>query len=113
MGLHKVLKFSRVTFRNTSTARLAWRVLSNAPKYYLVNPNKGFIGSRESLRVEVTLLEKKAYLPMHQFVVQLKKAEDQEVDREVCQTFEQEQAFQDVWENADTRPMQNIRVVTA
>lgn len=79
---------------------MAWRILSNAPRLYLVNPSKGFVAPKESSRAEVTLIDTAKHAPRHQFVLQMKKAGDEEIDRE------------EIWERKDDRIVHNLRVLT-
>lgn len=85
---------------NTGGCRMAWRILSNAPWVYLVNPNKGFISDKETALIEVTLIDSSKHTSRHQFLLEMKKADKEEVDRE------------EIWEREDERIVSHLRVTT-
>ncbi|CAD5234640.1 unnamed protein product [Bursaphelenchus xylophilus] len=66
---------------NTTQKRVAWRLRSNAPTRYVVNPACGFLTSGESISIAIELANTNKFSDRHKFIVQAMEAKDDEKDR--------------------------------
>uniref|UniRef100_A0AC34G4A1 Major sperm protein n=1 Tax=Panagrolaimus sp. ES5 TaxID=591445 RepID=A0AC34G4A1_9BILA len=65
---------------NVCGLRIAWRIRSNAPTRYVVNPACGFLTNNEAQTIQIELSESNKYSERHRFMVQAMEAKDDEKD---------------------------------
>uniref|UniRef100_A0A7E4UZ72 Major sperm protein n=1 Tax=Panagrellus redivivus TaxID=6233 RepID=A0A7E4UZ72_PANRE len=70
-----------IQLTNTCGKRIAWRIRSNAPTRYVVNPACGFLTQNEAQTVTLELTDVNKYSERHRFMVQAMEAKDDEKDR--------------------------------
>uniref|UniRef100_A0A914YSV4 Major sperm protein n=1 Tax=Panagrolaimus superbus TaxID=310955 RepID=A0A914YSV4_9BILA len=66
---------------NVCGLRIAWRIRSNAPTRYVVNPACGFLTNNEAQTIQIELSDSNKYSERHRFMVQAMEAKDDEKDR--------------------------------
>ncbi|KAH7723674.1 Protein F54H5.3 [Aphelenchoides avenae] len=84
-----------VQITNVSAQRIAWRIRSNAPTRYVVNPACGFLTSMETIRVNIELLDVNKYNTRHKFMAQAMVAKNVEKDRRKVWETERAQNISD------------------
>lgn len=68
-------------FSNLTQNRVAWRLRSNAPNRYVVNPACGFLTGSETVTLSIELTNTNKYSNRHKFIVQALEAKDEDKDR--------------------------------
>ncbi|CAD5229186.1 unnamed protein product [Bursaphelenchus okinawaensis] len=90
---------ANIHISNITQKRVAWRLRSNAPTRYVVNPACGFLTSGEAVIVSVELTNTNKYNPRQKFLVQAMEAKDDEKDR------------RRVWEAERAQNLENLHCV--